>query len=224
MVLLHPCRDLLDEDLVKYLGNVGDVKIATLSECYNSVVFSEDASLASQASLVDTNAAASLAKYIRQNMALIMAANNMSMPNADVNVWVWASNLNVMIKELGEQHMRFSANLCALLKSGPPAAVAAEGHEAQELKRSQHVAKIASLEGLLARIKGCTLVINDLAAWAEFFKSGDAQEQHDAQALPAIGDGSWPSYLAAGVSANDAAVILCAQKETHELATARGFD
>ena len=47
----------------------------------------------------------------------------------------------------------------------------------------QHVAIIASLEGLLARIKGCTLVIHDLAAWAEFFKSGDAQEQHEAQAL-----------------------------------------
>ena len=31
---------------------------------------------------------------------------------------------------------------------------------------------------------------------------------------PAIGDGSWPSYLAAGVRANDAAVILCAQKLT----------
>ncbi len=29
---------------------------------------------------------------------------------------------------------------------------------------------------------------------------------------PAIGDGSWPSYLAAGVRANDAAVILNAQK------------
>jgi len=31
---------------------------------------------------------------------------------------------------------------------------------------------------------------------------------------PAIGDGSWPSYLAAGVRANDAAVILRAQKLT----------
>jgi len=31
---------------------------------------------------------------------------------------------------------------------------------------------------------------------------------------PAIGDGSWPSYLAAGVRANDAVVILCAQKLT----------
>ena len=31
---------------------------------------------------------------------------------------------------------------------------------------------------------------------------------------PAIGDGSWPSYLAARVRANDAAVILCAQKLT----------
>ena len=31
---------------------------------------------------------------------------------------------------------------------------------------------------------------------------------------PAIGDGSWPSYLAAGVRANDAAVILGAQKLT----------
>ena len=31
---------------------------------------------------------------------------------------------------------------------------------------------------------------------------------------PAIGDGSWPSYLAAGVRANDAAVILHAQKLT----------
>jgi hypothetical protein len=31
---------------------------------------------------------------------------------------------------------------------------------------------------------------------------------------PAIGDGSWPSYLAAGVRANDTAVILCAQKLT----------
>jgi hypothetical protein len=31
-------RDLLDEDLVKLLDNVGDMKIATLSNCYNSVV------------------------------------------------------------------------------------------------------------------------------------------------------------------------------------------
>ncbi len=31
---------------------------------------------------------------------------------------------------------------------------------------------------------------------------------------PAIGDGSWSSYLAAGERANDAAVILCAQKLT----------
>jgi hypothetical protein len=100
-------RNLLDEDLVKLLGNIGDIKIATLCQCYHSV-FSEDSSLASQASLVDTNAAAALAKYIRQNMALIMVANKMSKPNADVNVWVWASDLNVMIKELGEQHMRFS--------------------------------------------------------------------------------------------------------------------
>ena len=176
-------RELLDEDLVKLLDNVADLKIATFSHCYDPVVFSEDASLASQASLVDTNAAASLAKYIRTNMTLIMAANNMSKPNSDYNVWVWANNLNVIVKELGEQHFRFSANLCALLKSGPPVAVVAEGQEAHELKRSQHVAKIASLEGLLARIKGCTLVIQDLAAWAEFFKSGDAQEQVEAQAL-----------------------------------------
>jgi hypothetical protein len=39
------------------------------------------------------------------------------------------------------------------------------------------------LEGLLTRIKSCSLVIQDLATWAEFFKSGDAQEQLDAQAL-----------------------------------------
>jgi hypothetical protein len=63
-------RDLLDEDLVKLLGNIGDIKIATLSYSYNSVVFSEDASLAAQASMVDTNAAGSLAKYICQNMLL----------------------------------------------------------------------------------------------------------------------------------------------------------
>ena len=32
-------RDLLDEDLVKLLDNVGDIKIASLSNCYNSFVF-----------------------------------------------------------------------------------------------------------------------------------------------------------------------------------------
>jgi hypothetical protein len=36
-------RDQLDEDLVKLLGKIGYIRIATLSQCNNSVVFSEDA-------------------------------------------------------------------------------------------------------------------------------------------------------------------------------------
>ena len=147
---------------------------------------SEDLALSAQAKLVDSNASASVSQFLRSSIQLIKVSNQMETPNSEVHVWTWALHLGILSGELHEQHIRFTQKLVALLKMGAPTKGAAETQEAHELNLKNYAMEVSSLEGLLARIKGCSHVIKDLAAWAELFKCGTAEEQKDASVLLSV--------------------------------------
>ena len=179
-------RELSDSDLIEFLNNPCDLNIITLGPALNPTTFSEDLALSAQAKLVDSNASASVAQYLRTVIQLVKVANQMETTNSEVHVWTWALHLGILIGELSEQHIRFTQKLVALLKMGAPTKGAAETQEAHELNLKNYAKEAASLEGLLARIKGCTHVIKDLAAWAELFKCGTTEEQREAAVLLSV--------------------------------------
>ncbi len=135
---------------------------------------------------MDSNASASVSQFLRSSIQLIKVSNQMETPNSEVHVWTLALHLGVLSGELHEQHIRFTQKFVALLKMRAPTKGAAETREAHELNLKNYAKEVASLEGLLARIKGCSHVIKDLAAWAELFKYRTAEEQKDASVLLSV--------------------------------------
>jgi hypothetical protein len=79
-------RELTDEDLIKFLSNPCDIHMATLGLCHNATQFPLGVVLAAQAKLVDTNAPATAAVFLRSCITLIKTSNQMNALNSELNV------------------------------------------------------------------------------------------------------------------------------------------